>query len=295
MVTMHNDSTQTSADQLARVLHRGMGVTERRLELSGVSTLLLEAGEGPPVVLLHGQGAFAESWGGVIPKLAERHRVIAPDLPGLGRSVVASGPVDGDALVDWLDELISRTCGEPATLVGISLGGAVAARYGAGRGDRVRRIILVDSGSLGRFRPAPGALVALLRYVRRPSPAAFARFARHALAHPGAMQPAATGEPPPPFVAYHVNRAKDPRVRAANRRLVRWSTRPIPVDELRAIPVPVSLIWGKDDRIMKFRIAKKVSVDTGWPLAAIDDCGHVPFVDQPAAFLDALDQAMGQR
>lgn len=274
------------------MLHRGLPVRERRLTLAGVSTSLLEGGDGPPVVLLHGQGAFAEAWGPVIPALVARHRVIAPDLPGLGRSVVDADHLDGALVTAWLDDLVTGTCAEPPVLVGVSLGGTVAAHYAIEHGDRLRGIVLVDSGSLGRFRPAPGALLALLRYIRRPSPAAFARFSRFALAHPAAVRPEASGTGPPPFVAYHVDRARQPAVRAANRRLVRWSTRRIQADRLRSIRVPVSLIWGRDDRIMRFGTAQKVSEQLGWPLLAIADCGHVPFVEQPDAFLDALFRAM---
>lgn len=295
MVTEHQDTTEASVNDLARALQADLGLTERRIQVAGVSTSVLEAGEGAPVVLLHGQGAFAESWGRVIPALAERHQVIAPDLPGLGRSTLAAGRLDGASVVAWLDELIGETCKEPPTLVGISLGGTVAAHYGVGHGARARSIVLIDSGSLGPFRPAPGAFIALMRYVRRPSAVAFGRFARYALAHPAAAIAPQPQGGPPPFVAYHVNRAKDAKVRAANRQLVRWSIRPIPTNDLRSIRVPVSLIWGKDDRIMRFRIAEKVSKELGWPLTPIEDCGHVPFVDQPSAFMDALEQAVDGR
>jgi pimeloyl-ACP methyl ester carboxylesterase len=63
------DSSVARADQLARALHAGLPVSERRLDLAGVSTCLLEGGQGPPVVLLHGLGMFAEMWAGVIPHL----------------------------------------------------------------------------------------------------------------------------------------------------------------------------------------------------------------------------------
>ena len=63
-----------------------MPVTERRLQLAGVSTAVLEGGDGPPVVLLHGPGEYAAHWMRVIPDLVTTHRVVAPDLPGHGRT-----------------------------------------------------------------------------------------------------------------------------------------------------------------------------------------------------------------
>ena len=71
-------------------------VTERRVQLHGVSTALLEGGDGPPVVLLHGPGGHAASWLRVMPNLVNAYRVIAPDLPGQGASEVLDGPFDAD-------------------------------------------------------------------------------------------------------------------------------------------------------------------------------------------------------
>jgi pimeloyl-ACP methyl ester carboxylesterase len=129
--------------------------------------------------------------------------------------------------------------------------------------------------------------------MRRPSPKAFGRFARYALAHPELFR-AGTEEPRAAFVAYHVDRMSDAGVRAANRALVRWSLRPIPSERLRKITVPAALIWGRNDRIMRFRIAERTSARTGWPLYPIEDCGHVPMAERPEAFLEALRSAMGE-
>src|SRR5215217_1933067 len=73
-------------------LLKDLPVTERRLDLAGVSTSLLEGGEGPPIVLLHGQGGLAAVWMSIIPDLVTTYHVVAPDLPGLGASEVPEGP-----------------------------------------------------------------------------------------------------------------------------------------------------------------------------------------------------------
>ena len=103
-----------------------MPVTERRLELAGISTAVLEGGDGPPIVLLHGPGEYAAKWMRVIPDLVTTHRVVAPDLPGHGTTGVPDGPLDIDRVLAWLGELIERTCPTPPVLVGQILGGAIA-------------------------------------------------------------------------------------------------------------------------------------------------------------------------
>lgn len=76
------------------------------------------------------------------------------------------GSPDTDRVLRWLGELIEYTC--PA-LVGISLGGSIATRFAIAHTDRLSRLVLVDAGSLGRFRPAPGVALALIRFIARPS------------------------------------------------------------------------------------------------------------------------------
>ena len=71
-----------------------------------------------------------------------------------------------------------------------------------------------------------------------------------------------------------------------------WRSKTIPKEQLAGIRVPVSMIWGMGDRLMRFKVAERVSTRLGWPLVPIDDCGHGPHIERPDAFLEALDTAM---
>ena len=280
-----------NANALARLLE-GMPVTEHRLDLAGVSTSLLEGGDGPPIVLLHGIGSFAAEWGQVIPHLVRGHRVLVPDLPGLGRSEVRGVSLDAATMVTWLLELIAHTGVEPPTLVGHSMGGSVAAHFAIKHADRVRRIVLVDSSSLGRFRPSPGVIVALMRFGAHPSPASRDRFIRKVFVDPERAR-ARWGDRWAALEAYDIEQVGLKAVNAANSQLVRRiGGRRIPPDRLGTIRVPVALIWGRGDRLMHFRIAEKCAARFGWPLYPIDDCGHGPHIERPDAFLEALGAAM---
>ena len=294
MSLQHVADTEPSSARLAvrdRLLE-GLPVADKRLEIGGVSTALLEGGEGPPLVMLHGQGGFAVAWLRVIPRLAASHHVIVPDLPGLGESVVGSGELDAERVHAWLGELIEKTCAEPPTLVGISLGGSIAARFAVGHGASCRRVVLVDSGSLGPFRPALGAVAALIRLSVRPSEANLGRLFKQVVVDFERVQ-AGLGERSSAFKAYGVERASTPSVQAANRRLLRlFGIRRIAESDLARIRVPVALIWGRDDRVMPLRNAESASARFGWPLYVIDNCGHFSILDQPDAFIDALHAAM---
>jgi pimeloyl-ACP methyl ester carboxylesterase len=273
---------------------KDLPVTERRLDLTGVSTSLLEGGEGPPIVLLHGQGNFAAAWVSIVPELVTTYHVVAPDLPGLGVSEVPEGPPGADTVLAWLGELIDKTCATPPALVGISLGGQVAARFAADHSERCAQLVLVDTpGLVGRVRPSPGALLALIRHSARPSERSALRLLRYAAFDLGRVRQQ-MGERGEPFLAYMVDRARTPSVRKANRRLMREiGLRQIPPEDLACISVPTVLIWGRHDRIAPLRNAEEASTRYGWPLQVIEDAGHVSPAEQPEAFLRALRAALG--
>jgi pimeloyl-ACP methyl ester carboxylesterase len=68
----------------------------------------------------------------------------------------------------------------------------------------------------------------------------------------------------------------------------RIGARRMPSDQLRSIGVPVTLVWGRGDRLMRIRNAESASTRFGWPLHAIDDCAHGPHIERPGALLNAL-------
>ena len=292
--TMEDGSRRTGGEDARRRLLAGAPVTERRLDLAGVSTAVLEGGDGPPVVLLHGQGGWSGMWLPVVGELVATHRVVAPDLPGLGASQVPGGPPDAAGVLAWHGELIQRTCPSPPALVGASLGASIAARFVIAHPDRVSRLVLVDAGSLGRFRPAPGVVLAMIRFIARPNERTHRGFLRQVAVDPARVR-ALMGDRWEVSQAYNLDRARTPSVRAANRRLLReLGTKPIPPQELARIAVPTSLIWGRHDRVMRLRIAERASARYGWPLHVVEDAGHFT-LEQPEASLAALRVALGTR
>jgi alpha/beta hydrolase fold len=95
----------------------GLPLQARRRELDGITTVVLEGGDGPPLVLLHGGiRAGGVIWWRVLPRLASTNRLVVPDLPGLGESAPAAR-LDSGTLAAWLAALIQATCEEPPTLV----------------------------------------------------------------------------------------------------------------------------------------------------------------------------------
>jgi 2-hydroxymuconate-semialdehyde hydrolase len=87
---------------------------------------------------------------------------------------------------------------------------------------------------------------------------------------------------------YVIERAGQAGVISANRAL----PLAIDVDEVRRIDVPVTLICGRHDRLAPIGHTRRVSAELGWPLAVIDDAGHLPHLEQPRMFAAALRSAI---
>jgi pimeloyl-ACP methyl ester carboxylesterase len=294
---MATESRQQLSDTNAGSRHRalllsGLPVTERRLQVAGVSTSVLEGGAGPPILLLHGPGDFAGMWMRVIPNLVTTHRVVAPDLPGHGTSELVDGRLDADGLRAWLSGLIERTCQSPPVLVGHVLGGAIAARFAVNHGDRLSRLVLVDSLGLARFRPAPKFALTMLAFLTRPTDRTYTRFMRQCSFDLDGLRHE-LGPRWDPFVAYSLERARGPNAKIAGRLFREFGIPPIPQDALARIEVPTMLIWGRYDRANRLRIAQDASARYGWPLQVIENCADDPPRDQPLAFLEALSMGLG--
>jgi len=267
-------------------------VTERRLELAGISTAVLEGGEGPPVVLLHEPGSFAVHWMRVMPDLVASHRVIAPDLPGHGASEVTEGELDAGRVLAWLGDLIEQACSSPAVLVGHLGSGSIAARFAVQQSQRLRSLVLVDSFGLRKFRPAPRFALALFRYVARPTARTYGGLMERCTVDFEGVR-AAMGERWQPFEAYTLDRARTPEGKAALRVLMRELAVPaIPASDLERIAVPTSLIWGRHDPVTRLRVAEAASERYNWPLHVIEDAGDDPPIEQPQAFMRALRGAL---
>jgi pimeloyl-ACP methyl ester carboxylesterase len=171
------------------------------------------------------------------------------------------------------------------------LGGAIAARFAVDEGDRLRQLVLVDSLGLARFRPSPRFAATLVGFQARPTERTYNRFMRQCSFDLDGLREE-MGERWEPFVAYNLELARGPGAKAAGRMLRKLGLPRIPSADLARIAVPTTLIWGRQDRAIRLRIAEDASARYGWPLHVIESCADDPPRDQPEAFLQALHTAI---
>jgi pimeloyl-ACP methyl ester carboxylesterase len=271
-----------------------MQATERRFDLAGIPTAVLEGGEGPTIILLHGPGANATHWLRVMPELARTHRVIAPDLPGHGASDVPDGVLDKGRVLAWLRALLERTCTSPPALVGQLLGGAIAARGAIALGGAFGRLVLVDTFGLREFQPAPEFGAALATFGDDPGNDTHDELWKLCARDAASLRRDMAAHWSH-FRAYNVERARSETQQTAQRELMlAFGVPAIPHDELSKIAIPTTLVWGRHDLATPVAVARTASQRHGWPLYVIENANDDPPVERPRAVCDVLRVALSE-
>jgi pimeloyl-ACP methyl ester carboxylesterase len=288
------NSTQIEPDDRRRQLLAGLPVTERRLDLAGVSTSVLEGGEGPPVVLLHGPGAWAGHWMKVLPELATTHRVVVPDLPDQGASYVDDGTIDAQRVGSWLAQLIDATCTTPPVLVGQALAGAIAATFASAHPARVGALVLVDTLGLRPFEPSPEFGAAIEAFFAQPDVASHDQLWKYCAFDVDGLR-RRMGGTWSTFAEYNVDLARTPAVQSAVHAMLGIFGFPaIDAGVLDRIAVPTTLVWGRHDLATPLSVAEAASARYGWPLYVVDGSADDPAIEQPEAFTRILRKVLGE-
>src|SRR2546421_1424743 len=152
---------------------------EWEIELHGHRVIYRIAGDGPPVVLIHGMVNSSKHWERVALRLADRYTVVAPDLIGHGDSAAVRGDYSLGAHACSIRDLLTTIGIERATIVGHSLGGGIAMQFFYQFPQRVERLALISSGGFGpqggpilHGAARPGAAARRSRGGNRPAPGA---------------------------------------------------------------------------------------------------------------------------
>jgi 4,5:9,10-diseco-3-hydroxy-5,9,17-trioxoandrosta-1(10),2-diene-4-oate hydrolase len=231
---------------------------EHTLTVAGKPIFVAETGSGPAAVLLHGGGPGASgvsNYSRNIDALAQRFRVIVPDMPGYGRSakgVDQSDPIGylADTIRGLLDELGIDT----AHLIGNSYGGATALRLALDTPRRVDKLVLMGPGGIGTTRTVPTAgLRNLLSYYDGgcPSRAKLEAFIRTYLVYDATSVP-------DDLIDLRYAASLDPDV-VANPPLQRpsgvtalrtlWRMDLTRDARLKHLQTPTLVLWGRDDKV----------------------------------------------
>lgn len=260
--------------------------------INGLETFAFREGKGPPLIMLHGMAATSDCWTYAFDALKADHTVVAPDLPGHGRSEGHTHPYGLSFYLRWLDGLLDALALKKVTLMGNSMGGAISLAYAMTHPARVERLILVDALGLSGRIPWSTAwrMISHLPYfaaamlTRRADPYLFRYFQPWAFVNPWG--------PPREIIT---------RMAALNRRRGFWSfgagarlllTDFLPSDRrlnfvqrLGGVAVPTLIAWGRHDGLLP--VANAFAGAERLPdarLRIFESSAHAPMLEEPEAF-----------
>jgi 4,5:9,10-diseco-3-hydroxy-5,9,17-trioxoandrosta-1(10),2-diene-4-oate hydrolase len=267
-----------------------MDIEQHVRTINGFRTYYQSAGQGHPLVLVHGIGGSSINYIQNIEALAEHYRVYAVDVPGHGRSEKPDIDYSVESAVPFIVAFIRDVCAGPAALVGMSAGGLMCALTAAAHPELVTHLVLVSSAGLGRdlsftlrllTLPMAGPVVESAR----PTPSGV-RLSLRRVVH----DPACVSDEVVQLLCE--DRAQPGAVRAMLQALrsnvgvlglKRWRKH---LRAVRGIGAPVMIIWGRQDRLIPVRHAYSAWRRLGKRarLHVIDGCGHWPPFEHPAEF-----------
>ncbi|MBI5263427.1 MAG: alpha/beta hydrolase [Bradyrhizobium sp.] len=268
------------------------GIVERFIDAEGVRTRYLESGNGSPLILIHGGGAGADSYGNwrrVIPLLAGDHRVIAVDMIGFGRTAKPEGSYSQDRRIDHLTAFIEALeLDGPAALVGNSMGGATALGVSVRRPDLVRALVLM--GSAGLNVEISKELLPILNY----------DFTREGMIRLIRALTNDRFEIDEDLVSYRFALAGEADARRAYAATMGWIKEQgglfYEEDFIRKVDVPTLVINGKQDKVVPlasaFRFLQLIENSWGY---IIPHCGHWAMIEHPESFAEATLSFIDQR
>jgi pimeloyl-ACP methyl ester carboxylesterase len=265
------------------------------LNVSGLRIHLITAGnQGRPVLVLHGGGLDAAglSFGRTIPVLAEQYRVFAPDWPGFGESDAMPITWRVEECVKFLADLLDALGLKRANLIGVSMGGGFALGFALEAPQKVERLVLVNSGGLGR--EIPGGFLSYfamrLPFMDELRWALLIRsrtIARRILCAALVNRKEALSEE---VLEEIIRLARRPGAGAAFRQLQRseyqWmGLRTNYAHRLSEVKVPTLIVHGAQDRIVPVSWAQRAhNLIKNSRLEIIRRCGHMPPIEQPEVF-----------
>lgn len=290
------------SDEVFEIHERMLGASPargRHIEVrSGRNVHVIEAGEGPPVLFLHGSSTSSLS---VLPLLEhlEGVRVIAVDRPGFGLSDPVHVPRAHfrDAVIEFLDEVVDALGLETCALAGGSMGGTWALWYALARPERVRRLALLGSAPLLPGTRVPpvlrvaGAHVVgdLLARVAKPNAKMVVRLM-------SSMGEKDTIVRHPDVIEAIVAAGNDPIASAADLAELRAISSPfcfrralrVDPDELRRLTVPTLLVWGDHDPVGTVEVAQATAGLVPDVQLEVLPAGHAVWLGDPERVSELL-------
>lgn len=249
----------------------------RRTAVFGRKICYYDVGNGPPLVLVHGLGGDADQWAYSLETLSATHRVIALELLGFGRSDKPPITYRIAGFVEVLEGFLQALALERVSLLGHSLGGWIVATFALQFPQMVDKLILNDSVGIdsGWIKPPIDMNISTRANMRQVLEFVFYN------------KSMVTEELVDLSYSLHLERGDGATIRSV------LQTFPLPDEKLDSriggLKAPTLLLWGEQDALTPLPMARNFQrLISGSRLAVIPQCGHLPCLEKPAEFNQAV-------
>lgn len=271
------------------------------ITVDGIRIRYRSTGEGSPLLMLHGIGQSLEDFNEQHELLSQRHRVVSLDLPGFGHSQRLPGRTTLDGLAGVLPGVLQALgIDTPVSIVGNSLGGAVAMAFATKHPERTAGLVLADSAGFGSEVTMALKLLSvrpLGRLLARPNAANSARTVR-ALFRDKSLateqriaRSLGLGRRPA-----HVRTLLEMAAELGTIRGVRITWRRTLLDDLRQLEIPTLIVWGEHDLILpSSQLAAAAEELPHAETHLFASTGHMPQIERPAEFAELVMDFVARR
>jgi pimeloyl-ACP methyl ester carboxylesterase len=281
------DDTYADGDDSSWISVDWPSLTRTEMVLGRRVNVIDTGGSGPPLLFLHGLGGLWQNWLLNIPAFMERFRVLAPDLPGFGRSEMPAGRISIQGFARVIDALCDKLDISEPVVVGNSMGGFIGAELALAFPTRVRKLVLVSAAGISAENMwrepvlAIGRLMAIgaartgvksLPVVGRP------RLRRAALQlvvrYPEKLSV--------PLATELVIGAGTPGFVGGLDAVLGYSFR----ERLPEIEIPVLIAWGRNDVLIPVEDAYEFErlIGDNARVEVFEDTGHLAMLERPTRF-----------
>ena len=283
-------------------MHPGGAPGNHQIQLHGHKVCFRYRGQGPVVVLIHGITGRSDQWEPTIEQLAQDHTLLAPDLLGHGESAKPRGDYSLGAYASGVRDIMVALGHERATIVGHSLGGGIALQFAYQFPERCERLVLVNSGGLGRevhpilrasTLPGSELVLPLLTHARA---LGFGEAIGRALGVLKLQAGTDLAEVARGFASLGDAEARSAFIQTMRAVLDPGGQRVSAMDRLYlAEALPSLLIWGDNDPIIPAAHGHAAHEEMpGSRLEILEGVGHFPQLEAPLEFARILKQFLAQ-
>jgi pimeloyl-ACP methyl ester carboxylesterase len=262
---------------------------------------VIDMGEGPAIVFVHGLSGSWPNWLEQLPVFAREHRVIAMDLPGFGHSPMPMEHITISLYGRILDDLLETLGVSAATLVGNSMGGFVATELAIAYPQRVERLVLVSAAGISTYRHRDVERVE--PYLRRLAPmlavyTGWTAARSDWVARRAGLRKLALGlvtrhpsRLPAPLAAEQLRGAGKPGFIPALSANIDYPVR----ERLPEIACPTLIVWGGEDKVIPVgdaSVFEELILDSRKVI--FEGTGHMAMLERPGAFNELLSEFIAE-